>query len=123
MIIAIDFDGTIAEMKWPGIGEAVPGALDTIRELYTAGHTLILWTCREGKHLMAARLWLNANKIGDCFTAFNENDPEAVSRHNSDPRKIGFNYVVDDKAVGTPLVDKTVDWSAVRAFFVKEGVL
>lgn len=123
MIIAIDFDGTIAEMKWPGIGEPIPMALETIRELYTAGNTLILWTCREGKHLMAARLWLNENKVGDCFIAFNENDPEAVSRHNTDPRKIGFNWVIDDKGIGMPLRGNNVDWTAVREILKAKGIL
>ena len=117
MIIAIDFDGTIADGAYPGIGEAVPLALETIRDLYREGYTLLLWTCREDKNLMRARLWLNANGVGDCFTAFNENDPERTSRYNNDSRKLGADMYLDDKALGWP------GWAAVRKHFnLKERI-
>lgn len=47
MLIAIDFDGTVVENKFPEIGNPMPGALSTLRALIRAGHHLILWTCRE----------------------------------------------------------------------------
>lgn len=47
MVIAVDFDGTIVEHKYPKIGEEIMFATDTLRELIRDGHQLILWTVRE----------------------------------------------------------------------------
>ena len=123
MIIAIDFDGTIAEMKWPDIGEPVPLALETIRELHQAGCTLLLWTCRQDKNLMRARLWLNEHDVGGCFSAFNENDPDRTSQYNNDSRKVGADWYIDDKALGTPMDVERVDWLAIRAILKEKGAL
>ena len=47
-IIGIDFDGTIVEHKYPEIGNPVPGALETMKDLIQQGHKIILWTMRSG---------------------------------------------------------------------------
>lgn len=51
LIIAVDFDGTIVEHKYPAIGEEIPYAFVVLRELQEAGHKLILWTFRDGEYL------------------------------------------------------------------------
>ena len=51
MIIAVDFDGTVVEHDFPEIGKAVPGALEGLKKLQSAGHRLVLWTCRGGRSL------------------------------------------------------------------------
>ena len=51
MTIAIDFDGTIVEHKYPKIGEERPFATDTLKMLIADHHRLILWTVREGELL------------------------------------------------------------------------
>ena len=51
MIIAIDFDGTIVEHKYPSIGTELPFEMDTLIKLKEEGHRLILLTVREGKLL------------------------------------------------------------------------
>ena len=48
MIIAVDFDGTIVEHKYPAIGRELPFAIETLRKLQSDRHKLILWTVREG---------------------------------------------------------------------------
>ena len=48
MIIAVDFDGTIVEHKYPAIGRELPFAIETLRKLQSERHKLILWTVREG---------------------------------------------------------------------------
>ena len=63
MIIAVDFDGTIVENKYPEIGEERPFATETLKMLIKDRHRLVLWTCREGELLdqalhMVARLSL-----------------------------------------------------------------
>ncbi len=51
MTIAIDFDGTIVEHRYPKIGNEIPFATDTLKMLIKDHHRLILWTVREGELL------------------------------------------------------------------------
>ena len=62
-IIAIDFDGTISLADWPDVGPAVPKAIETIKDLQSAGYRLILWTCRTGNHLTKAVSWLESQGV------------------------------------------------------------
>ena len=54
MTIAIDFDGTIVEHRYPKIGNEIPFATDTLKMLMKDHHRLILWTVREGELLKEA---------------------------------------------------------------------
>ena len=56
MIIAVDFDGTIVEHRYPRIGEEIPFAIDTLKLLQKEKHRLILWSVREGTLLEEASL-------------------------------------------------------------------
>ncbi|WP_444344544.1 hypothetical protein [Phocaeicola coprocola] len=51
MIIAVDFDGTIVEHKYPSIGKEIPFAIETLKKLQAERHKLILWSVREGRLL------------------------------------------------------------------------
>lgn len=96
-IIAVDFDGTLCEDKWPEIGR--PNAR-LIRDLILrkeAGAKIILWTCRTGVMLVEAVDWCY-NK-GLTFDAINNNVPEAIERFGGDCRKIFADVYYDDKAV------------------------
>ena len=48
MIIAVDFDGTIVEHRYPQIGKEMPFAIVTLRKLQKEHHLLILWSVHEG---------------------------------------------------------------------------
>ena len=48
MTIAVDFDGTIVDHKYPDIGKEKPFAIDTLKQLAAEGNKLILWTSRDG---------------------------------------------------------------------------
>ena len=74
MVIAIDFDGTIVEHKYPKIGEEIPFAIDTLKELINDGHRLILWTVREGILLEDAVNWCRDRGIE--FYAVNKDYPD-----------------------------------------------
>ena len=50
MIIAVDFDGTIVEHKYPAIGRELPFAIETLRKLQSERHKLILWTVKPFKN-------------------------------------------------------------------------
>ena len=47
MIIAVDFDGTIVEHRFPEIGEPIDNAFEALLTFKDEGHKLILWTCRN----------------------------------------------------------------------------
>jgi len=59
MNLAIDFDGTVVRDNYPLIGPELPGAIQTLKELQSQGHKLILWTCRahDQKLLNEAIAW------------------------------------------------------------------
>lgn len=97
MTIAIDFDGTIVEHKYPEIGREQTFAFSTLKELQKQGHKLILWTYRSGKELEAAVDFCKQNGIE--FYAVNKNYPEEKLK-DIDSRKILADVYIDDRNVG-----------------------
>ncbi|PKP36472.1 MAG: hydrolase, partial [Bacteroidetes bacterium HGW-Bacteroidetes-15] len=49
--VAVDFDGTIVENKFPSIGKPMLFAFETLKAMKDRGMLLILWTVRKGKEL------------------------------------------------------------------------
>lgn len=98
MIIAVDFDGTIVEHKYPGIGEELPFAVSTLRMLADQQHRLILWTVRRGRLLEEAVEW--CRKRGLEFYAVNKNFPEEVLENNDCFGKINADVFIDDRNLG-----------------------
>lgn len=95
--IAVDFDGTIVEDKYPSIGRERPFALRTLRALQEKGYVLILWTCRTGAELDAAVEF--CRKGGVEFYAVNENYDGELG-HGKSPRKIDADIYIDDRNYG-----------------------
>lgn len=100
-IVAFDFDLTLAETNFPIILKPKPYAISTIKELKEAGWRVIIFTNREGQHLETVKEW--ANKWDLEFDAYNNNSAlteEEWRRFNyNDSRKLGFDYIVDDRSV------------------------
>ncbi|WP_233379612.1 BT0820 family HAD-type phosphatase [Maribellus sp. CM-23] len=97
LIIAVDFDGTIVEHKYPQIGKELPFAFDTLKALQRKGHKLILWTYRTGQELDDA-VELCRDK-GLEFYAINRNYPEEKLTENIG-RKILADLYIDDRNFG-----------------------
>lgn len=96
-IIAVDFDGTLCENKWPEIGEPnteLIGYLIEMRKTFDA--KIILWTCRAGEMLDKAVNWCSEHGLE--FDAVNENLPYIIERFGSDTRKIFANMYIDDRS-------------------------
>ena len=99
MIIAVDFDGTIVEHKYPEIGQEVPFAIDTLKMLIKDQHRLILWSVREGALLDEAVEWCRARGVE--FYAVNKDYPEEErSKNNHFSRKLKADMFIDDRNVG-----------------------
>ena len=75
MIIAVDFDGTIVEHKYPSIGKEIPFAIETLKKLQAERHKLILWSVREGRLLDEAVQFCHERGLD--FYAINRDYPEA----------------------------------------------
>ena len=106
-IIAIDFDGTLFQDKFPHIGEPIKDkngltTIEKVKKMQQEGWYLILWTCRSGNSLI--------NAIRECekynlkFNAINSNHPNTkeefnISHPETESRKIYANYYLDDRAL------------------------
>jgi hydroxymethylpyrimidine pyrophosphatase-like HAD family hydrolase len=97
MIIAVDFDGTIVEHKYPKIGREILFATDTLKALNAKGHQLILWTYRSGKLLEEAVAFCEERGVE--FYAVNKNYPEEVFDETIS-RKINADLYIDDRNLG-----------------------
>lgn len=97
LIIAIDFDGTIVEHRYPSIGRIRPLAFETLNKLQAKGHRLILWSHRAGKKLDVAVEFCLSNGLE--FYAVNKNFPEEIWE-GTDSRKILADIYIDDRNLG-----------------------
>lgn len=97
LTIAVDFDGTIVENRYPKIGKPIIFAIETLKKLQDDGHHLILWTYRTGKELDEAVEF--CKRSGISFYAVNKSYPEEIY-DNSLSRKIQADYFIDDRNIG-----------------------
>lgn len=95
-IIAVDFDGTLVEDKFPHIGSVKEYTWNLMTKAREQGAKLILWTCRDGKNLQDAVDF--CKKKGFVFDAVNTNAEETKDMFNNDTRKVYANEYWDDKA-------------------------
>jgi hypothetical protein len=103
--IAVDFDGTIVENRFPTIGEPMLFAFETLKAMQKRGMLLILWTVRKGKELDEAVEFCRQNGI--VFYAVNANYPE--EKYDADvSRKIEADIFIDDRNIGG-----FIGWSGV----------
>ena len=123
-IIAVDFDETLVDHRYPDIGAPVPHAIDVCRELVANDVHLILFTMRSGIYLQQAADWCKA--AGIKLWGVNEN-PEQSS-WTSSPKVYAQRYI-DDAALGAPLMQLAafdrpcVDWLSARSLLVIDGFL
>ncbi|KGN74203.1 hypothetical protein HQ47_05945 [Porphyromonas macacae] len=108
MIIAVDFDGTIVEHKYPKIGNEIPFATETLKMLIADRHRLILWTVREGTLLQEALDW--CAERGVTFYAVNQDYPEEVKGVKGFSRKLKADLFIDDRNIGG-----IPDWGTIYA--------
>ena len=112
-VIAIDFDGTIVEHKYPAIGKEMLFAFATLKALQEKGHKLLLWTIRTGELLQEAVDYCKENGVE--FYAVNKNYPEEVLDEKTS-RKLNADIFVDDRTIGG-----FIGWSEVWQALHPEG--
>ena len=98
LLIAVDFDGTVVEDRYPAVGKPMPFAIETLKMLQADGHRIILWTYRHGKKLEEAVEFLR--KQGVPPYAVNRSYPEESSDPSDVSRKIHADLFIDDRNFG-----------------------
>ena len=96
-VIAVDFDGTLCEDRWPEIGKAHRGVIEALLQEQANGAKVILWTCRAGAQLAEAVKW--CTREGIVLDAVNANLPEHIELFGGDSRKIHASEYWDDRSV------------------------
>ena len=115
MTIAVDFDGTIVENRYPEIGRELPFATETLRMLAREGHRLVLWSCREGELLDEAVAWCRGRGVE--FWAVNRDYPEETTENNPRwTRKLKADLFIDDRNVGG-----LPDWGVIYGLVSEDG--
>jgi hydroxymethylpyrimidine pyrophosphatase-like HAD family hydrolase len=112
-VIAVDFDGTIVEHRYPAIGKEMLFAFATLKALQQKGHKLILWTIRTGPLLDEAVEFCRQNGVE--FYAVNKNYPEEQLDEKTS-RKLNADVFIDDRTIGG-----FIGWSEVWQALHPEG--
>lgn len=99
MKIAVDFDGTIVDHRYPQIGKEKPFAIKTLIKLQEEGHQLILWSVREGRLLDEAVDFCRERGLE--FYAVNKDyDEEVPEKNRNFSRKLKVDLFIDDRNLG-----------------------
>lgn len=119
LIIAVDFDGTIVDHKYPKIGDNNEGAIECLQmlqEKYCA--KLILYTMRSGNELTDAVRYCKDKGI--VFWGINDNPTQNM--WTSSP-KVYAHFYIDDASIMVPSIlgasgRNMVDWKKIKRFFI-----
>lgn len=129
MTIAVDFDGTIVEHKYPEIGKEKPFAIATLKRLQEEGNRLILWTSREDDLLDAAIAFCHERGLD--FYAVNGNEPADALFHRHSTKVVADVYIDDHNLGGIPewgeiyeiITQRRAELHAARESHKKKSIL
>lgn len=121
-IVAVDFDGVIAQYDgWKGqgvYGEPMAGAVRALQKLAAEGWEIIIWTCRnlEERPTLAAyldRYGIPYSQINDHSNTFSKPTP-----------KVYADVYIDDRAWRFDPTRPDEEWKKTMAFLaeVAEGI-
>lgn len=103
LIIAVDFDGTLVEHVFPGMGAPRMETIELVKQLKRRGHALILWTCRAGEALEDAVRFCAS--MGIQLDAVNKSLPNPDYPFPDSP-KVYADVYLDDKAFNVSTFDQ-----------------
>ena len=99
MLVAVDFDGTIVEHKYPEIGKEKPFAIEVLKKLSDEGVKVVLWTIREGKYLDEAIEFCRSRGL-EFYAVNNELPNNSLFAKAPSSRKIRADFYIDDRNIG-----------------------
>jgi hypothetical protein len=116
----LDFDGTCVTHSYPHIGDDI-GAVPVLKELTDNGWGIVLFTMRDGKELDEAVQWFSDNDV----PLYGIQKAPAQGAWTTSPKAYGH-FMIDDTAVGTPLIipeeagaKPYVDWKKMRRLLIE----
>lgn len=109
MTIAVDFDGTLVEHRYPQIGREIPNAVRTLKRLQAENPDLklILWTVREGDLLDQAVKWCSERGL-EFYTVNSNYTDEFPLGGATTGRKVTADIYIDDRNLGG-----IPDWNSI----------
>lgn len=107
--VGIDFDGTIVDDAFPEIGRVKAHSLRVMKRLIDAGHTVVIWTCRDYGVIKPFVDEHFSNEYAQ-HIYINENPRGLRDKWKNDPRKVGVDLFIDDKNLFT----RFVDWEIIE---------
>ena len=121
-ILAVDFDGTLVENKFPAVGEFNQVVLGAVKAYQDMGWKIILWSCRTDEMLEDAVK--ACAEQGLIFDAVNDNLPEVIQYFGGSTRKVFANLYWDDRSAALYVggVDKPSSLEPVP-LFIGEGTI
>jgi len=117
MILAIDFDGTIAETEYPKINGLKDNAKEKINALYAEGHTIIIYSCRINQPAEMMKAFLDEQGI--LYHYINENLPQRTQIYGGDSRKISADLYIDDHNIGCEDINWLVVYEQIQSYVKK----
>lgn len=118
-VIAVDFDGTIADIRgiqYPDVGDPLPGAVEYLNKLNDLGYCLIIWTCRDSIEIDNVKEYLK--KHGIPYHHINENCKERMAFYGNDTRKIGAACYIDDRSIHT-MMNGGINWKQIYEYIIQ----
>jgi hydroxymethylpyrimidine pyrophosphatase-like HAD family hydrolase len=115
--IVVDFDGTIAEDKFPDIGKPMPGVKPALQRLIDAGYEIVVFTCRMACDKGHTRAEANEQKQ-DITEWLDKNEipyTKIEDGFNGKPRAL---FYVDNKNLE---YHGGSDWEHLSSFILSQG--
>jgi hypothetical protein len=105
-MIAVDFDGTIAEHRFPEIGDLKKGVVEGLKALQEMGFYILIYSCRTCKWFPEA--FNPDNEVLDMNRKCIRDMVEFLDKHG-----VPYNEI-DDGTKGKPLCDLYIDDKGLR---------
>lgn len=105
LIVAIDFDRTLANTQYPRIYGLFEYAKEVVNKWYEQGIYIIIWTCRTDRSELEAEKFLLDNGVH--FHKINDHHPngllnfgtEGQIMHGLNSRKVWSHVLIDDTSI------------------------
>ena len=133
MIFLIDFDGTcVPQLPEAGYCEVDTGAENVLKRLVVAGHKIVLWTARNNSRNnpfnYSAGRFRTETSLEEAERWFKEREIPlyGVNAHDKEEEQVGYSrkivgdFLIDDTAIGTPLVWGEVEYACYDTGEIKK---
>lgn len=114
-ILAIDWDGTLVENAWPGMGDWIPGAVDALKEFHRRGIKVMVFSVRLSPYWLDGTLRPKEDVQRSIQEVRDKLDEAGLyyigiwQKHGKPP----FSRTIDDKAIAFPSTPSKKTWRRI----------